>query len=100
MSTGDLSEAPDPEDLDAIEIAITDTLDLHSFRPAEVAGVVHDYLDAAWDKGLRELRIIHGRGIGAQRRTVRKVLERDERVTEISDAADGSGWGATVVKLG
>lgn len=98
--SGDLPDTPHPEDLDAIEIPITDTLDLHSFRPSEVADVVCDYVDAAWDEGLRELRIIHGKGIGAQRRTVRKVLERDERVVQISDAADASGWGATVVRLG
>ncbi len=100
MSAGDLPDAPHPEDLEAIEIPITDTLDLHSFRPSEVADVVCDYIDAAFNEGLRELRIIHGKGIGAQRRTVRKVLGRDHRVLEISDAADGSGWGATVVKLG
>lgn len=100
MSAADPPDSSDPSDLDAFEIAITDTLDLHSFRPSEVADVVCDYVDAAWDKGLRELRIIHGRGTGAQRRTVRKVLERDERVRQISDAGDRSGWGATVVKLG
>ena len=30
-----------------VELPITDVLDLHSFRPAEVADVVRDYLDAA-----------------------------------------------------
>ena len=100
MSDADIPDAPDPENLDPIEIAITDTLDLHSFLPSEVADVVRDYLDAAWEKGLRELRIIHGKGIGAQRRTVRKVLEHDKRVMQISDAGDRSGWGATIVKLG
>ena len=88
-----------PEDLEAIEIPITDTLDLHSFRPSEIKDVVRDYLDAAFNAGFRELRIIHGRGIGAQRKTVRTVLSRDERVAQFSDAPDGSGWGATLVKL-
>ena len=100
MNAGDLPEAPDPQGLDSIEIPITDTLDLHSFRPSEVADVVRDYVEAAWEEGLRELRIIHGKGIGTQRRIVRTVLGRHDRVVEMSDAADGSGWGATVVKLG
>lgn len=83
-----------------VELPITDVLDLHSFRPAEVADVVREYLDAAWEKGLRELRIIHGRGIGVQRQTVRTLLTRDPRVTGFGDAlAEAGGWGATWVRL-
>lgn len=86
--------------LDAIELPITDVLDLHSFRPAEVADVVREYLDAAHERGLRHLRIIHGRGIGVQRRTVRTLLERDPRVIEFGDApAEAGGWGATWIRL-
>src|SRR6476659_8084027 len=86
--------------LEAVELPITDVLDLHSFRPAEVADVVRDYLDAAWEKGLRALRIIHGRGIGVQRQTVRTLLARDPRVTGFGDApAEAGGWGATWVRL-
>ncbi|HYH46426.1 MAG TPA: Smr/MutS family protein, partial [Thermoanaerobaculia bacterium] len=49
---------------ETVELPITDVLDLHSFRPSEVADVVRDYLDAAYEKGFRDLRIIHGKGIG------------------------------------
>lgn len=85
---------------EAVELPITDVLDLHSFRPAEVSDVVRDYLDAAWEKGLRELRIIHGRGIGVQRQTVRTLLSRDPRVAGFGDApAEAGGWGATWVRL-
>lgn len=81
-------------------IEITEVLDLHSFRPAEIADVVRDYLDEASRLGLRELRIIHGRGIGAQRRTVRTLLESDARVAAFGDAPpQAGGWGATVVQL-
>ncbi|MBV8201096.1 MAG: Smr/MutS family protein [Acidobacteria bacterium] len=83
-----------------VELPITDVLDLHSFRPAEVADVVREYLEAAYAKGLRHLRIIHGRGIGVQRRTVRVVLERDPRVVAFGDApGEAGGWGATWVRL-
>ena len=62
--------------------------------------MVRDYLDAAYAAGFRELRIIHGRGVGVQRRTVRKLLGRDPRVMEFFDApATSGGWGATVVRL-
>jgi len=90
-----------PDDLgDPIELPITDVIDLHSFRPAEVADLVREYLDAAYARGLRDLRIIHGRGSGVQRRTVRVVLERDPRVVSFGDAApEAGGWGATWVRL-
>jgi len=83
-----------------VVLPITDVLDLHSFLPSEVADVVREYLDAAYAKGLRSLRIIHGRGTGTQRRTVRVLLERDARVTAYGDApAAAGGWGATWVQL-
>lgn len=83
-----------------IEIEITDVLDLHSFQPREVSSVVRAYLDAAYEAGLRRLRIIHGRGAGVQRRTVRTVLERDPRVRDFADApSEAGGWGATRVDL-
>jgi dsDNA-specific endonuclease/ATPase MutS2 len=95
-------EGEDDEDGDPgggtepVEIPITDVLDLHSFRPAEVADVVREYLDVAHALGLRRLRIIHGRGIGVQRQTVRTLLERDPRVLAFGDApAEAGGWGAT-----
>jgi len=84
-----------------IEIEIGEVLDLHSFLPAEVPAVVRDYLDAAHEKGLRRLRIIHGRGRGVQRRTVRTLLERDPRVAEFGDAPpEAGGWGATWLVFG
>jgi dsDNA-specific endonuclease/ATPase MutS2 len=88
-----------PFDL-VVELPITDALDLHPFRPAETADVLRDYLDAAIEKGLREVRVIHGRGIGTQREIARKVLSRDPRVVHFDDAPpDRGGWGATVVQL-
>lgn len=83
-----------------VELEITDVLDLHTFAPRDVPDLVRDYLDAAYDKGLRELRIIHGRGKGVQRRTVRTLLERDPRVVDYRDApGGGGGWGATIVTM-
>lgn len=83
-----------------IEVEITDVIDLHTFLPREVPDVVRDYLDAAYDKGLRELRIVHGRGKGVQRRTVRTLLERDPRVVGFGDAPmEAGGWGATWVEM-
>lgn len=83
-----------------IELEVTDVLDLHSFRPEDVPSLIRDFLDAAYEKGLRRLRIIHGRGRGVQRRTVRAILERDPRVVDFGDAPLGAGgWGATWISL-
>ena len=93
-------EEPEPGE-EPIELEVTDVLDLHSFPPSEVRDLVRDYLDLAWEKGLRELRIIHGKGVGVQRRTVRTLLERDPRVVEFGDPpGESGGWGATWLRMG
>jgi DNA-nicking Smr family endonuclease len=92
---------PDDGPFDApVEIPIEDSLDLHRFRPAEIGEVVDAYLEAAFEKGLHELRFIHGRGRGVQRNRVRVHLERSPFVERFADApADRGGWGATLVWL-
>ncbi|HTQ81075.1 MAG TPA: Smr/MutS family protein [Thermoanaerobaculia bacterium] len=83
-----------------VELPITDVLDLHSFPPREVKDLVLTWLDAACEAGLRQLRIIHGRGIGVQRELVRALLSRDPRVIEFGDAPhEAGGRGATWVTL-
>ncbi len=93
-------QSTDFEDLEPIELEITDVLDLHTFPPSDVKDLVREYLDVAYDKGFRKLRIIHGKGIGAQRRMVRRVLERDPRVVAYgAPPGEAGGWGATWVTL-
>lgn len=83
-----------------VEIPITDVLDLHSFAPRDVKDAVEAYLEEAHARGLKALRIIHGRGIGVQRETVRTILARTPWVLDYRDApAEAGGWGATVVTL-
>lgn len=88
-----------PED-EPVRIPITDVFDLHSFRPRDVKDALEAYLEEAHRMGFKALRIIHGRGIGAQRETVRKILARTPYVTAFGDAPpEAGGWGATVVTL-
>ena len=87
-------------DDDPIHVPIEDALDLHSFGPRDVASVVEEYLRAAHERGFREVRIIHGRGIGVQRSIVRAVLSRHLLVVSFADAPpERGGWGATLVRL-
>lgn len=81
-----------------IRIKISDTFDLHSIPPRDVAPVVREYLQMARTMGFRSVRIIHGRGIGVQRELVRRILAETSFVHSFQDApAEAGGWGATVV---
>ena len=83
-----------------VVLEITDVLDLHPFHPSETRDLVRHYLDEAAARGLREVRVIHGRGKGVQRRIIRSLAEKHERVTEFHDApGPRGGWGATVLTL-
>ena len=81
-------------------IPLEDAFDLHSFRPEDVASVVGEYLDAAQEAGFREVRVIHGKGTGARRGEVRRLLEKRPDVAEFFDAPpERGGFGATIVRL-
>jgi len=82
------------------EMEITDTLDLHAFAPRDVKLVTETYLSEARRKGFRLVRIIHGKGIGVQRDTVRRVLAETEFVKSFKSAPEfSSGSGATVAEF-
>jgi len=90
----------DDEPPDDVTLPIEDAIDLHAFAARDVKDVVASYLEAAHEAGFREVRVIHGRGIGVQRETVRAVLARHPRVASFGDAPpDRGGWGATLVYL-
>jgi DNA-nicking Smr family endonuclease len=78
------------------EVPIEDTIDLHTFRPSEVKAVVEEYLYQAVRKGLTEVRIIHGRGIGVQREIVQSILAKHPAVVDFQDIPDR---GSTAAKL-
>ncbi len=82
------------------ELPIDGTLDLHTFHPRDVKTLVGDYIDACIDKGIHELRIVHGKGTGALRETVHAVLRKNESVERFRLGAEDTGsWGATLVWL-
>ena len=78
-------------------LPIEDSLDLHTFQPREVKELLDDYLEAACEKGFREVLIIHGKGEGVLRRRVQAILKKHPRVLSLHQAdASSGGWGATV----
>jgi dsDNA-specific endonuclease/ATPase MutS2 len=81
-------------------VPIEDSFDLHSFRPEDVASVVEEYLREVRSAGLGEVRIIHGKGIGARRAEVRRLLASRSDVKDFFDAPpEQGGSGATIVVL-
>ena len=90
----------DPPFGEPVVVPIEDSIDLHAFSPKEIPSVVEEYLEQCIQSGIYEMRIIHGRGTGVQRRIVQSILEKHPRVSSFKDApAEAGGWGATVVEL-
>jgi dsDNA-specific endonuclease/ATPase MutS2 len=79
-------------------VPIEGVLDLHAFQPGDIASVVGEYVRAAHEAGLPEVRLIHGRGTGVQRGIVQAALEKDPLVVSFYDAPE-SHLGATVANL-
>lgn len=97
-----MSRAPEQPDSgeSPLQLPITGELDLHTFRPSDLGELLPAYLEACAARGLREVRVIHGKGTGALRATVQALLRRSPLVADFrtGDAQSGS-WGATIVTL-
>jgi len=97
-----MTDEPEEEAMmpDEIVVPLEDFIDLHPFRPKDVRAVVESYLEQAFEAGFREVRLIHGRGIGVQREIVRSLLTDHPGVAGFANAPpERGGWGATVVRL-
>ncbi len=83
-----------------VELPITGELDLHTFSPKEIGPLVWDYIEACIEKKIFEIRIIHGKGKGIQKKRVAKILAGHPNVVEFHPAPDDAGgWGATIAIL-
>jgi hypothetical protein len=87
-------------EIEPVEIPINGVLDLHTFQPREIKNLIPDYLRLCHDQGIREIRIIHGKGTGQLRRTVHAILGKIDMVKSFHLAGEDAGnWGATIVQL-
>ena len=80
-------------------IPIDGVLDLHIFSPGDATDVVEEYINACMEKGIYEIRIIHGKGKGVLRRQIHALLRKHVLVQDFCLDTGPSGWGATVVYL-
>jgi len=86
-------------DTEPVRIAVDGILDLHTFSPRDAASVVDEYLRECLEKGIYEVRVVHGKGKGVLRRTVHAILEGHRDVLDFRLDSGPSGWGATLVQL-
>jgi DNA-nicking Smr family endonuclease len=83
-----------------VPIPVDGVLDLHTFRPNETADVVEEYLLVCLEKEISQVRIIHGKGKGVQRKIVHSLLNRLDFISSFKEAEEtAGGWGATIVTL-
>jgi DNA-nicking Smr family endonuclease len=90
----------EPSNENPIELPIDGILDLHTFKPKEIGDLIPTYLAACQERGILQVRIIHGKGIGNLRRSVHSILKKNSGVLSFSLAHPMFGGdGATVVFL-
>ncbi len=86
--------------MEPIQIPIEDVLDLHTFRPQDIADLLENYFDECIKAGIFSVRVIHGKGKGIQKRQVQRILQNNPAVKSFRDAPpEAGGWGATLVQL-
>ena len=86
--------------MDPIRIPIEDVLDLHTFRPQDIAGLLEVYFEECIKAGILSVRVIHGKGKGIQKKQVQRILQKNPQVKSFKDAPpEAGGWGATLVEL-
>ena len=74
--------------MEPIQIPIEDVLDLHTFRPKDIADLLENYFDECIKAGIFSVRVIH------------RILQKNPQVKSFKDAPpEAGGWGATVVDL-
>jgi len=98
VTNTDVDDDEGPWEPECVELG--DELDLHTFAPKDVSKLVPDYIDDCLEKGFEQVRIIHGKGKGVQRRIVHSALEKHAGVENFYLAeGNAGGWGATIVEL-
>jgi len=75
-------------------------LDLHAMTVDEAIPLVQEYLNDAFMSGLKEVRIVHGKGTGILRQAVMRELRKHPLVKSFRGGGRFEGsTGATVVEF-
>jgi DNA-nicking Smr family endonuclease len=88
------------EDGAPVQLPLDGRLDLHLFRPEDVPALLDAYLSECRSADVLEVEVVHGKGLGLQRRRVQALLHQREDVAAVRTADEGrGGWGVTLVTL-
>ena len=83
-----------------VKVPIEPRIDLHTFAPRDIPDLLESYLSECHKAGLREVRIIHGKGIGVQRKIVHAFLQKSPLIeTFVQAPPEAGGCGATIAIL-
>ena len=79
---------------------ISPELDLHAMTVDEAIPLVQEYLNDAFMAGLKEVRVVHGKGTGILRQAVMRELKKHPLVKSFRGGGRFEGsTGATVVEF-
>jgi len=83
-----------------VPLEINGVLDLHTFSPREIGDLIPTWIEECRARGIYQVRIVHGKGTGALREGVHRLLDKLPQVLRyrLGDVSEGS-WGATMVDL-
>ena len=78
------SDQPQDNPPEPVQIPIEGELDLHTFNPRDIKELLPAYLAACREKGIFQVRVVHGKGVGNLRRTVHAILEKHPAVVSFT----------------
>ena len=78
---------------------VEDELDLHGLTRIQAGYAVSDFIDEAVSKGMRCVRIVHGKGLGVLREALRVDLPARAEVLGFVEAPPAQGGAGAVLVL-
>jgi DNA-nicking Smr family endonuclease len=79
--------------------AIQDGVDLHGLTRDQAAAILVDFLEQCLARGLRCVRIVHGKGLGILKAKLGKWLPRRDEVLAYCQAPQSEGGGGALLVL-